>query len=87
MLTIKIELSNSDQSWHLLQALRGHCDVELVPGTDNLLLEIVEAPASDHASVLRRLDDWQREFGVGKIAIELDGRDYVMSKRPLAPAG
>lgn len=73
-------MNNSDQSWHLFQALRGHCDVEMVPGEDNKVLEIVEAPASDHASVLRRLDGWQREFGVGKIAIELDGRDYVLSK-------
>jgi len=77
---IRIQLSNSDQSRHLLQALRGHCEVDTVPGTDNLVLEILEAPTSDHGSVLRRLDGWQSEFGVRSISIELDGRDYVMSK-------
>jgi hypothetical protein len=80
VLLIRIQLHNRDQSWHLLQALRGHCDVEMVPGADSCVLEIVEAPASDHGAVLRRLDGWQREFGVGEIAIELNGRDYVLSK-------
>ena len=78
--SIKIQLSNSDQSWHLLQALRGHCDVEMVAGADKCVLEIVEPPGSDHGSVLRRLDGWQREFGVGQIEIELDGREYVLTK-------
>jgi hypothetical protein len=32
--------------------------------------------------VLRRLDDWQCEFGVARISIELNGRDYVMTKTP-----
>jgi hypothetical protein len=73
-------LNNRDQSWHLLQALRGHCDVDLVPGEDSLVLEIVEATGSDHGAVLRRLSSWQREFGVDSILIELDGREYVMSK-------
>jgi hypothetical protein len=52
----------------------------MVPGEDSCVLEIVEAPASDHGAVLRRLDGWQREFGVDSISIQLDGRDYVMSK-------
>jgi hypothetical protein len=79
---IRIQLSNSDQSRHLLQALRGHCDVDMVQGEDNLVLEIVEPHASGHQSVLRRLEGWQSEFGVAKISIELDGRDYVMTKTP-----
>lgn len=77
---MKIQLSNRDQAWHLHQALRGHCEVEMLPGVESCALEILEAPASDHGSVLRRLDAWQREFGVDSIAIELRGRDYVMSK-------
>ena len=83
---MKVALSNSDQSWHLLQALRGHCEVEIVPGTDNKLLEIMEEPSSDHVAVLRRLNGWQQEFGVGSIAIELEGREYVMQKASSAPS-
>ena len=79
---IRIQLSNSDQSRHLLQALRGHCEVDMVPGEDNLVLEILESPSSGHESVLRRLDGWQCEFGVATIAIEFDGRDYVLTKTP-----
>ena len=78
---IRIQLSNSDQSHHLLQALRGHCEVDMVPGEDNLVLE-VEPPGSGHEAVLRRLDGWQCEFGVATISIELEGRDYVMTKTP-----
>ena len=81
MREIRIQLSNSDQSRHLLQALRGHCEVDMVPGEDNLVLE-VEPPESGHEAVLRRLDGWQCEFGVATIAIELDGRDYVLTKTP-----
>jgi hypothetical protein len=77
---IRIQLSNSDQSRHLLQALRGHCDVDMVQGEENLVLEILEPPTSGHQAVLRRLDGWQCEFGVAAITIELDGRDYVMTK-------
>ena len=54
--------------------------MDLVPGEDSLVLEIVEATGSDHGAVLRRLSSWQREFGVDSILIELDGREYVMSK-------
>jgi len=54
----------------------------MVPGEDNLVLEILESPSSGHESVLRRLDGWQCEFGVATIAIELDGRDYVLTKTP-----
>ena len=56
--------------------------MDMVPGEDNLVLEIVESPSSGHESVLRRLDGWQCEFGVATIAIELDGRDYVLTKTP-----
>jgi hypothetical protein len=79
---IRIQLSNSDQSRHLLHALLGHCEVDMVQGEDNLVLEIAEAPSAGHQSVLRRLDDWQCEFGVARISIELNGRDYVMTKTP-----
>ena len=54
----------------------------MVPGEDQLVLEILEPIASDHSAVLRRLDGWQSEFGVASISIELDGRDYVLTKTP-----
>ena len=58
----------------------------MAPGTDSCVLEILEPRTTDHAAVLRRLESWQREFGVESISIELNGRDYVMSKSSKQPA-
>jgi hypothetical protein len=80
LLVIRVRLNNNDQLWHLYQALRGHCEVEMVPDSEGPVLEIPSASGSSSASVLRRLDGWLSEFGVESISIELDGRPYVMSK-------
>jgi hypothetical protein len=76
---IRVRLNNNDQLWHLYQALRGHCEVEMVPDSEGPVLEIASSPAASSA-VLRRLDGWLSEFGVDSISLELDGRPYVMSK-------
>ncbi len=77
---IRVRLENNDQTWHLFQALRGHCDVEMVPDSEGPVLEIPTASSSSSGAVLRRLDGWLSEFGVESISLELDGRPYVMSK-------
>lgn len=77
---IRVRLNNNDQRWHLYQALRGHCEVEMVPDSEGPVLEIPSTPGSSSAAVLRRLDGWLSEFGVESIALELDGRPYVLSK-------
>jgi hypothetical protein len=77
---IRVRLNNNDQTWHLYQALRGHCEVEMVPDSEGPVLEIPSSFGSSTAAVLRRLDGWLSEFGVASIALELDGRPYVMSK-------
>lgn len=79
LLVIRVRLNNNDQRWHLYQALRGHCDVEMVPDSQGPVLEISDDSATSGA-VLRRLDGWLSEFGVDSISLELDGRPYVMSK-------
>jgi hypothetical protein len=76
---IRVRLNNNDQLWHLYQALRGHCEVEMVPDSEGPVLEIPSSSGSS-AAVLRRLDAWLSEFGVESITLELDGRPYVMSK-------
>ena len=80
LLVIRVRLNNNDQLWHLYQALRGHCEVEMVPDSEGPVLEISSDSGSSSAAVLRRLDCWLSEFGVDSIALELDGRPYVMSK-------
>jgi hypothetical protein len=77
---IRVRLNNHDQLWHLHQALRGHCEVEIVPDSEGPVLEIPNDSGSSTAAVLRRLDSWLSEFGVESISLELDGRPYVMSK-------
>ena len=79
-LVIRVRLNNNDQLWHLYQALRGHCEVEMVPDSEGPVLEIPSTNGSSSAAVLRRLDGWLSEFGVESISLELDGRPYVMSK-------
>jgi hypothetical protein len=77
---IRVRLNNNDQLWHLYQALRGHCEVEMVPDSEGPVLEIASSSATGSSAVLRRLDGWLSEFGVDSISLELDGRPYVMSK-------
>ena len=77
---IRVRLNNNDQLWHLYQALRGHCEVEMVPDSEGPVLEIPNDSGTSSASVLRRLDGWLSEFGVESISLELDGRPYVLSK-------
>ena len=77
---IRVRLNNNDQLWHLYQALRGHCEVEMVPDSEGPVLEIPSDSGTSSAAVLRRLDGWLSEFGVDSISLELDGRPYVMSK-------
>ena len=76
---IKIQLTNSAQGAHLFQTLRGHCEVDLLPGSEGTAVVVSGTPAGNKA-VLRRLDAWLREFGVESITIELDGRTYEMKK-------
>ncbi len=76
---IRIQLTNSAQGAHLCQALRGHCEVDLHPGSEGTAVVISGSPPGNRA-VLRRLDAWLREFGVESISIELDGRTYEMKK-------
>lgn len=80
LLVIRVRLNNNDQLWHLYQALRGHCEVEMVPDSEGPVLEIPSGSGSSSAAVLRRLDGWLSEFGVESISLELDGRPYVLSK-------
>ena len=80
LLVIRVRLNNNDQLWHLYQALRGHCEVEMVPDSEGPVLEIPNDSGTSSASVLRRLDGWLSEFGVESISLELDGRPYVLSK-------
>ena len=40
LLVIRVRLNNNDQLWHLYQALRGHCEVEMVPDSEGPVLEI-----------------------------------------------
>lgn len=77
---IRVRLNNNDQLWHLYRALRGHCEVEMVPDSEGPVLEIPSESGSSSAAVLRRLDSWLSEFGVESITLDLDGRPYVMSK-------
>jgi hypothetical protein len=82
---IRVRLNNNDQTWHLYQALRGHCEVEMVPDSEGPVLEISSSPNSTTAAILRRLDGWLSEFGVESITLDLDGRPYVMSKAARDP--
>jgi hypothetical protein len=84
---IRVRLNNNDQRWHLYQALRGHCEVEMVPDSEGPVLEILRSANSSTAAILRRLDGWLSEFGVESITLDLDGRPYVMSKATRDPDG
>jgi len=76
---IGIHLTNSAQGAHLFQALRGHCEVEMLPGSEGTAVVVSSSPSGIRA-VLRRLDAWLREFGVESISLELNGRTYELRK-------
>lgn len=76
---IRIQLSNYAQGAHLFQALRGHCDVDMLPGSEGTAVVVSSSPSGSKA-ILRRLDAWLKEFGVESISIELDGQTYEMKK-------
>lgn len=76
---IRIKLTNSAQGWHLCQALRGHCEVDLLPGSEGTAL-VVMSSESGSRPILRRIDAWLSEFGVETVSLELDGRTYEMRK-------
>jgi len=76
---IRITLSNSAQGWHLCQTLRGHCEVDLFPGSEGT--EVVAlCSESGGKSILRRIDAWLTEFGVETVSLELNGRTYELAR-------
>jgi hypothetical protein len=77
--TLRITLSNSDQGRHLHTALCGHCEADLVAGSDGTAVA-VRVNETGSRNVLRRVDAWLSEFGVGSAALELNGRMYKMMK-------
>ena len=76
---LRIKLTNSAQGWHLCQALRGHCEVDLLAGSEGTEVVVVGSESGSRP-ILRRLDAWLSEFGVETISLELDGRTYEMKK-------
>lgn len=76
---IRIRLTNSAQGSHLLQTLRGHCEVDLLSGSEGRAV-VVTGSSSGSRPILRRLDAWLREFGVETVSIEMQGRTYKMER-------
>jgi hypothetical protein len=76
---IRIKLTNSAQGWHLLQTLRGHCEVDLLSGSEGTAVVVSGSPSGSRP-ILRRLDAWLREFGVETISLEMQGRTYKMER-------
>ena len=74
-----ITLAHSDQALHLLDALRGHCEAELVWTSDGATA-VVAGDGSGNRNILRRVDAWLSEFGVASAALELDGRTYQLTR-------
>ncbi len=77
--TLRITLSNSDQGRHLHGTLHGHCEADLVMGSDGTVI-VVAVNETGSRGVLRRVDAWLSEFGVASAALELNGRKYEMTK-------
>jgi|ERR671910_3212722 hypothetical protein len=77
--TLRITLNNSAQGRHLHGALRGHCEAELVAGSDGTAVGVVVSQTGSR-NVLRRVDAWLTEFSVASATLQLDGRTYVMTK-------
>jgi hypothetical protein len=77
--TLRITLSNSAQGRHLHGALLGHCEADLVAGSDGTAVGVV-VNENGSRNVLRRVDAWLSEFGVASAALEFNGRMYQMTK-------
>src|SRR5688500_18375216 len=77
--TLRITLSNSSQGRHLQTALHGHCEAELVAGSEGTAVA-VRIGETGSRNVLRRVDAWLSEFGVASAALELNGQMYDMTK-------
>ena len=75
---IRIKLTNSAQGAHLLQTLRGHCEVDLLSGSEGTAVVVSGSPSG--RPILRRLDAWLREFGVETVSIEMQGRTYKLGR-------
>jgi hypothetical protein len=78
--TLRITLAHSDQSRHLLDALRGHCEAELAWTSDAAPAVVVTGEGAGSRGVLRRVNAWLGEFGVDSVTLELNGRTYDMRK-------
>ena len=76
---IRIKLSNSAQGWHLCQTLLGHCEVDLLPGSEGTEVVVLRSD-SGSKPILRRIDAWLTEFGVETVSLELDGRRYELAR-------
>ena len=77
---MRITLTNSVQGRHLHHALRGHCEVDFLPGCDGAAV-VVSNVDSGSCPVLRRVNDWMTEFGVQTISLQLNGHTYEMKRR------
>jgi len=77
--TLRITLSNSGQGRHLHNALHGHCEANLVAGSDGTAVAVL-LDESGSRNVLRRVDAWLSEFGVASAGLELNGRMYEITK-------
>jgi hypothetical protein len=77
--TLRITLSNSDQGRHLQGVLSGHCEADLVGGSDGAAVGVVVNETGSR-NVLRRVDAWLSEFGVASATLELNGRRYELTK-------
>ena len=77
--TLRITLSTSSQGRHLHTALRGHCEADLVAGSEGTAVAVL-LDETGSRKVLRRVDAWLSEFGVPSAALELNGRMYEMTK-------
>ncbi len=84
--TLRITLSNSAQGRHLHGTLRGHCEADLVMGSDGTAV-VVAVNEAGSRGVLRRVDAWLSDFGVASAALELNGRKYEMTKSLERPPG
>ena len=78
--TLRITLSNSEQGRHLHGVLLGHCEADLVGGSDGTAVVVVFKDERESRSVLRRVDAWLSEFGVASATLEFNGRVYEMTR-------
>ncbi len=78
--TLRIHPAYSDQSRHLFETLRGHCDAQLAWTSDAAPAVVVTGEGAGSRNVLRRVSAWLSEFGVDSVTLELNGRTYDMRK-------